>query len=798
MKYSIILITKDNNSILENNIKLLSNICKDITILNIGDKTLSYDNIKIYNNINKKDGINDILKNITDNVIIIDEQTLINKHFLISFYSNYNSECLNIFRVDNVNVQINTDKRIGKNTLNKTDIFDYNLSFNRNIIPYITDVNDLYEYCFNNSINIIYQNNIKVLSYNNLNKSNIFGKIRTLYDKPTKREMEIEMINKSTISNIIKNKNTEKYDIIIPFMYNGDRFPLFEASIKCLYEKTKTISNINIIVHETSSQQYITNDFIKKYNIKYIYSKWDEVFHRAWALNIPAKYYSNADIFVFFDADILITDEWLEELLYTDINKIYIGWGEMINLSEKATNQYIDNGDIINDYDRIRHPHPNAAAGGINIIPKKIFLNIHGWDESFKNTYGGEDNVLYYKLLNLGYNPNNFFKSCIYHLYHKHSTFKDPKRFVIFQKIKCYNKNMWLDHINSIKWGQKSEIMSFDGISNNINDKNIIKVLDRKLNILWCKMNTSNRVAGHLHHIIDELKQHSNVTLLKIDTKNEHPATLYRKYQNNIYKNDKVNYIIENQYKYDVIIIQHSLLFKGKWEDVKIPVFMLFEDQQGDINRDQLKMAIKYKWTVLHKYQLKHFNNDLNNQIYKHIWFPHSVNDKIFKDYHLDKDVFLLQTGAIYKVYETRNFIKNFFENGKFGNNWYRYIPRPKETDSVKWPIGVDYAKEINKSYMTVCCGSKLEYSVMKYFEIPLCGSIVFGDYFDELRDLGFKPNINMIEIDKDNFEEQLHSIRGNKNFLNDVMINGMNLIKDNYTNKICAIKLIKLINEEI
>ena len=197
--------------------------------------------------------------------------------------------------------------------------------------------------------------------------------------------------------------HNKKITIIIPFMYNGDRYDLFVASLKSLYKQFKNDNNVDILVHETSPERYITDEFIKKYNLIYHWSKWDDVFHRAWALNMPARYIAKGDIFVFFDADLLVNKEWKEELLTCDPKSIYIGWGTINNMTEKSTLRYIKTGRIDGDYQRIRKPDPAGAAGGINIFPRDIFFKVGGWPEHFDGTYGGEDNALLFKLIALGY-----------------------------------------------------------------------------------------------------------------------------------------------------------------------------------------------------------------------------------------------------------------------------------------------------------------------------------------------------------------------------------------------------------
>jgi hypothetical protein len=748
------------------------------------------ENISMYKFINKdkKYCINESLKYINDgDVIIIDENNKIDKHFPNVLKSHYNSSSLNIFRVDTVRDVILTDVRIGKSVLNAVDI-GLDIGFNTRIV---NNIHKIYN-TFRNRI--IFQKNIRILKYvgNNM-------KIRrNPLSRPTQRQRNINAL----LSNKQKNRRDPTYDIIIPFMYNEDRFELFEESIKCLYKHFKDNDKVNIIVHETAPDQFLDIDFINKYDIKYMYSEWNEVFHRAWALNVPAKHLSTASILIFFDADLLITDEWVNELLKCNQSSVYIGWGKMFNLDQYATKHYIKTGELLERYERIRIPNPNAAAGGINIIPSDIFFDVCGWDESFRNTYGGEDNVLYCKLLKLGYKPNNFFRSSVYHLYHAHKTYRNPKRFTIYRQMAMYSRKKWLNHIKNRKWGEFAEHTIINPTSTDIsidNYKNNERMI-KPLNILWCKMDTSNRVAGHYDHLIRCVEEISNLNVFRKNIGDEHPAIFQQKMINGNIKDNDVDYIIKNQHKFDCVILTQSFAFRGAWENVNIPVFMILEDQHGDNNRYQIKQAIKYGWYILTRYKPKPFNKDINDKVKKWIWYPHSVNTEIFNNYGLEKDIVLLQTGAIYPVYETRVFVKEYFDGlkKKLGSNWYRYIPRPKETDKVKWPVGIEYAQEINKAWLTLCCGSKMKYPVMKYFEIPAAGSIVYGDYFDELGDLGFIPDENMIQIDKSDIMGQLHSIRGNKNFMNDIIYNGMELIRTKYSMEKGAERLIKRISENI
>ncbi len=222
-------------------------------------------------------------------------------------------------------------------------------------------------------------------------------------------EVRYKTFNHNQISDYtpITRRGGDKYSIIIPFMYNGDRWDIFNASIQCLYEHTKDYENIEIVVHETAPTRFIDQKFINKYNIVYGYSKWDNHFHRGWSLNVAARHLASGDIFTFFDADLLINKTWVMELLKCTKGDIKIGWGKMKNLTRSSTLYYLNTGQIYNDLERTRLPSSHGAGGGINIISKDIFYKIKGWPEEF-TSYGGEDNVYNFKLHSLGYTKKDY------------------------------------------------------------------------------------------------------------------------------------------------------------------------------------------------------------------------------------------------------------------------------------------------------------------------------------------------------------------------------------------------------
>ena len=265
------------------------------------------------------------------------------------------------------------------------------------------------------------------------------------------KQGKFEMIN-------VNDKPKVKYSFIIPFMYSGDRFPLFEATIKRLYTLTRGHDSIEIVVHESGPSKRLTYDFIKKYDISYIYNEYHDLFHRAWNLNVSARHIAQGDYYIFIDADLIIDEKWIEELFDIEPTKCYIGWSRINNLSPDATKYHLQTGQLQEIYTRVRiipNIHRGAAAG-VNIIPKKIFWDIGGWCEDYAGCgYGGGDNSFSLKLDKLGYGYIPF-KATIWHLHHSHQSKRFLYRHKILDAHEKRTTQKWIDSLLDYKaynWG---------------------------------------------------------------------------------------------------------------------------------------------------------------------------------------------------------------------------------------------------------------------------------------------------------------------------------------------------------
>jgi hypothetical protein len=313
----------------------------------------------------------------------------------------------------------------------------------------------------------------------------------------------------------------------------------------------------------------------------------------------------------------------------------------------------------------------------------------------------------------------------------------------------------------------------------------------KPLKILWCNIDRSHRVAKHFDSLLKQVKRVANVTVLTHGVGDDHPMVFIEKVING---KIKVEHIITDHIKghkdYDCIVTDSLFAFMQEdWDAINIPKFMILEDQHGDIAKKTVEFSIKNNIKILHRYQFNKFFTDVPDQI-KCVWFPHSVDVDVFKDYGLKKEFSVLQVGALYKMYTIRNEVVKSLKNTQL----LKQITRPVETSKTPWPVGVDYAKLINQACLTVTCGADVQYPVMKFFEIGACNSVIYSSYFPELKDLGFIPNINMLEVDRDNIHSQVKTILGHKNRLNELSMNSLRLIQERHTTVIRARELIEIL----
>lgn len=303
------------------------------------------------------------------------------------------------------------------------------------------------------------------------------------------------------------------------------------------------------------------------------------------------------------------------------------------------------------------------------------------------------------------------------------------------------------------------------------------------LRILWLATDRSSRVARIFDPLREEVSKivHVDSILKKLPM----VAGQYIKAikENRLKEKPVVN--VKDANEYDIIMVDAPFAFTNeKWSQIKTKKVVLFEDQHGfnpEISKMFMKKGFNCFFTRYNNILLRHKHLKNSNII----WLPHSIDDTVIKDYELKKEIGALMVGMI----QSNTYpLRNFTDRQLSGKKWYRRVERPRETlnKTKKWPVGEDYAKLINSSWISFSCLSKFRYPVLKFFEIPGCNSVLFSDYDNQLKKLGFVPGKNMIEIspNMNNFGSFIKKHLNNTNRLEDISNKGYELVHKRHTVK--------------
>ncbi len=216
------------------------------------------------------------------------------------------------------------------------------------------------------------------------------------------------------------------------------------------------------------------------------------------------------------------------------------------------------------------------------------------------------------------------------------------------------------------------------------------------------------------------------------------------------------------------------------WDLFKCPKAILIEDIHMDVPKWQIKKAKEVGIDIIfHRYydSFHKYHKEAKND-YKCIWLPHSVDTDIFFDYGEQKDS-VIHVGIINEYYPFRTKVV------KALSGWgdFKIIPRPEESldNKYKWPVKGKYAELVSSAKICVTGGSRYDISVLKYFEIPACNTVLASNWFGDLGYLGFYPNENMI-VYEENILEQMKELYEDEDRLSKIAKEGMSMILSKHT----------------
>jgi len=317
------------------------------------------------------------------------------------------------------------------------------------------------------------------------------------------------------------------------------------------------------------------------------------------------------------------------------------------------------------------------------------------------------------------------------------------------------------------------------------------------MKILWLSLDISHRVNyGMFDPLINEITKIGNVDVIKRKI-HEMPGKWQHKYAiGNRKPESLIN--VKKANEYDIIILGAPLAFmEENWSLITKPLKIAQVEDQHGINPTFTKRLKNMGFKIfLSRYPniISRHPHLKNCEIYM---VPHCI-DNIFYNYKLKKIIDTLMIGRIHPgVYKIRSKIHNELN----GQLYYKRVNRPGDTikKTHKWPVGKDFAKLLNTAKITFTCSSIYKYPVLKFMEIPGAYSALFSDYNNGLKELGFIPNENMVEIrPNDNVRKIVENWLKKPDELEKITQNGYNLVHSTHTAKKRAEELLNYLESKI
>ena len=239
--------------------------------------------------------------------------------------------------------------------------------------------------------------------------------------------------------------DSREISIVLPYMHSPQRYVLLQ---ECLRRLEETVEDAQICLHEIGTEQHLTDDG----RCRYLFTPYQGVMHRAWALNRGVKMLATGSKLVLMDADLVINKQWFEEVKRCEVPSV--AWGKIYYLDQPSTTAYFAGKKEWTCW-RIVIPKIDGCAGGISCMDRQLFFDVGGVPEDFEGTWGGEDNTLFAKILSRGHAFAHF-SSQILHLFHEPSTPRIEHKRQRARQMLRWSKARWDRHIakRGEQWGR--------------------------------------------------------------------------------------------------------------------------------------------------------------------------------------------------------------------------------------------------------------------------------------------------------------------------------------------------------
>lgn len=236
---------------------------------------------------------------------------------------------------------------------------------------------------------------------------------------------------------------------------------------------------------------------------------------------------------------------------------------------------------------------------------------------------------------------------------------------------------------------------------------------------------------------------------------------------------------------YDIVYVDPPGAYqKEDWTLCRIPKVAEIEDVHGYINKLVINFYNFHNFFFFVRYRsgIQRLWNRLPNWY----WYPWAVDTSMFHSYRSwdKRENKILLTGRFSRAsYPTRWKVYRKLRL----EPWFLQIDRPndiKTGDSE--PREANYAKLLSSIKIAIATATGQKYTVMKYFEIPACGTAMLAQNapFKDLRDLGFKMGKHFLCLEPQSrtLSIDLEKLLQEDNLLQDVACNSLDLITSRHT----------------
>jgi hypothetical protein len=213
----------------------------------------------------------------------------------------------------------------------------------------------------------------------------------------------------------------------------------------------------------------------------------------------------------------------------------------------------------------------------------------------------------------------------------------------------------------------------------------------------------------------------------------------------------------------DVIYVHYSRHYTHRIRHLdKVPVLKVgFVGDPQDFLEQEEKHATKRRWLVeagIAAYMTiapqanwmvrKGLGDDALPIVDSHL----AVDPAVFRDLRLRRRTDVGSFGAhTDKKYPFRIQVREFL----LSQSEYTYNRRQRVGSGGN--DAAAFARELNRYVSCFTCASVYGYTVAKYFEIPACGTLLFGEKTPLLDDFGYRDGVNFVEVSPENFTEKFH-----------------------------------------